>query len=82
MYSQGTIVLEIFMKLYLHFIYLCISHIGHSFTIINYICLIGKQLSGKVRETPEELLLESYFQFYVLILICHKLIPIIIFGGS
>lgn len=63
MYSQGTTVLEIFMKLHLHFIYLCISHIGHYFIIINYICLIGKQLTTKVRKTPEELLLESSFQF-------------------
>lgn len=70
------------MKLNLHFIYLRISHIGQNFIIINYICLIGDQLSDKVRETPEELLLESYFQFSVLVLICHKLIPIIIFGGS
>lgn len=54
------------------------------FILINLMCLIDKQLLGKVRDTlvTELLLVEILFQFCPLIFICRKLILSIIFGVS
>ena len=73
------------MKKNLPFTCLCISRIGQIFILINVICLIDKQWSGKVMDTPvtEELLLvKILFSIFSLIFICHQLILLLIFGTS